>query len=116
MDLAPACATVAGMILENVSVSAQANIYFDGKVVSHSLTMADGTKKTVGVIFPGQYHFNTDSAECMEICAGTCAVALAGEDATQNFAAGQAFHVPAKSGFAISVEAEPCHYICSFLP
>jgi hypothetical protein len=46
--------------LENISLKLKANIYYDGGVVSHALTMKDGTRKTVGVIRPGEYHFNTD--------------------------------------------------------
>ena len=104
-----------GMILENVSVSAVANIYFGGQVVSHSLTLPDGSKKTVGVILPGTYHFKTDSAELMEICAGVCVVVLDGEEKSKIYVAGEAFQVPAKSGFSISVEEQSCHYVCSFL-
>ncbi|MEC8657279.1 MAG: pyrimidine/purine nucleoside phosphorylase, partial [Verrucomicrobiota bacterium] len=48
---------------ENVSVSAKANVYFDGKVVSHSITLSDGSQKTLGLIYPGSYHFNTAKAE-----------------------------------------------------
>ena len=53
-----------------VTAVAKANVYFDGKVVSHSLLFADGTKKTLGLIYPGQFHFGTDKAERMEIVAG----------------------------------------------
>ena len=37
---------------DNVSVVKKANVYFDGKCVSHTVVQADGTKKTVGVILP----------------------------------------------------------------
>jgi len=37
--------------LDNVSVVKKSNIYFDGKCVSHNVILADGTKKSVGVIF-----------------------------------------------------------------
>ena len=54
---------------KNVTVHAKANIYFDGKVVSHSIVLEDGSKKTLGIIYPGSYHFNTEQAEKMEIIA-----------------------------------------------
>jgi purine/pyrimidine-nucleoside phosphorylase len=103
------------MQIPHVSVSAKANVYFDGKVVSHSLTLADGSKKSVGVVLPGSYHFNTDAAEIMEIVEGGCAVILDGEQETRQVHAGESFQVPSKSGFSIQVQGAPCHYICSFL-
>ena len=58
------------MVFENVNAEALANIYFDGKVISHSLITQEGDKITVGLIYPGEYHFNTDLAERMEIISG----------------------------------------------
>jgi hypothetical protein len=99
-----------------VTVPTKANVYFDGGVVSHTLLFADGTKKTLGLIRPGTYHFGTDAAERMEIVAGACTVTLDGQTAAKNYGAGTAFDVPAKSGFTIVVPAGLCEYICSFLP
>ena len=98
-----------------VSVNAKANIYFDGKVVSHSLILKDGAKKTLGLIYPGSYHFNTESAEKMEIIAGHCCVTLDGTEKTNSYIENQAFEVPANSGFTIEVSDEICEYICSFI-
>jgi uncharacterized protein YaiE (UPF0345 family) len=100
---------------EGVTAVTKANVYFDGKVVSHAILFPDGSKKTLGLIFPGSYHFGTQAAERMEIVAGSCAVKLDGQNATQNYAAGQAFDVPANSGFGIEVTSGICEYICSFL-
>src|SRR6059036_3684042 len=99
-----------------VTAIAKANIYFDGKVVSHSLLFPDGSKKTLGIIYPGKFHFGTDKAERMEIVAGQCAVKLDGRTETTTWSAGQVFEVPAKSGFDIEVKSVLCEYICSFLP
>ncbi len=99
----------------NVTAVAKANVYFDGKVVSHSILLPDGSKKTLGLIYPGSYHFGTDKAERMEIVAGACTVKLTGSDASTAYGAGQFFDVPAKSGFDIQVESGICEYICSFL-
>ena len=98
----------------NVTVVAKANIYFDGKVVSHTLRFQDGTKKTIGLVYPGQYHFSTDAAERMEVTAGACQVKLDGQAAYSAYAAGSAFDVPAKSGFDIRVESGITEYVCSF--
>jgi uncharacterized protein YaiE (UPF0345 family) len=103
------------MQIANVSVQAKANVYFEGKVVSHTLLLDDGSKKSVGVILPGSYHFNTEAAEIMEIVEGSCTVVLDGEKQEQQVHAAESFRVPAKSGFSIQVEGAPCHYICSFL-
>ena len=99
----------------DVTVVTKANVYFEGKVVSHSVLFADGSKRTLGLIYPGKYHFGTDKAERMEIVAGECVTKLDGATFIASFAAGQAFEVPAKSGFDIEVKAGLCEYICSFL-
>src|SRR2546425_7523290 len=98
-----------------VTAVTKANVYFEGKVVSHSLLFPDGTKKTLGLIYPGQFHFGTDKAERMEIVAGQCTVKLDNQMATNSYSAGQTFEVPAKSGFNIEVNSGICEYICSFL-
>jgi uncharacterized protein YaiE (UPF0345 family) len=103
------------MNFENVTAVAKANVYFDGKVVSHSILFGDGSKKTLGLIYPGEYHFGTDAAEEMAITDGSCEVVLDGATATASYGAGTAFEVPAKSGFTIRVKEGICQYVCSFL-
>lgn len=98
-----------------VALQAKANVYFDGKVVSHTFRLADGTRKTAGIIFPGQFHFGTDAAERMEITDGECFVQLDGQTARTRYAAGQIFEVAAKSGFGIEVSAGLCQYVCTYL-
>lgn len=98
-----------------VTAVTKANIYFDGKVVSHSVLFPDGSKKTLGLIYPGDFHFGTAKAERMEIVAGDCVVKLDGGDAKTTYTGGQYFDVPANSGFDISVSSGICEYICSFL-
>ena len=98
-----------------VTAVAKANVYFDGKVVSHSIVFSDGSKKTLGLIYPGKFHFGTDKAERMEIVAGQCTVKLDGQTQVSTYGAGQAFEVPAKSGFDIEVAGGICEYVCSFL-
>lgn len=99
----------------NVTVNTKANVYFDGGVLSHTVLFADGSKKTLGLIRPGSYHFNTDAPELMEIVAGRCQVTNDGESNMATYADGSKFKVAGKSGFTISVESGICEYICSFL-
>jgi uncharacterized protein YaiE (UPF0345 family) len=98
----------------NVTAVAKANVYFDGKVVSHTLRFADGAKKTLGLIYPGEFHFGTDAAELMEIVAGSCRVRLDGSQEWKEYAGGTSFRVPAKSGFDIAVASGIAEYVCSF--
>ena len=99
----------------NVTAITKANIYFDGKVVSHSIVFADASKKTLGLIYPGTYHFGTDKAERMEIVSGSCEVKIDGSEVRTTYAGGKFFDVPAKSGFEISVADSICEYVCSFI-
>ncbi|MBI5276608.1 MAG: pyrimidine/purine nucleoside phosphorylase [Burkholderiales bacterium] len=99
--------------IDGVAVTTRANVYFDGKCVSHSITLADGTKKSVGVILPATLTFNTGTPEIMECVAGACEYKLAGSDQWVRSAAGEQFSIPANSSFEIRV-AESYHYICHF--
>lgn len=99
---------------DNVAVTKQANVYFDGKCVSHTVQFADGTKKSVGVILPSLLTFNTGAPEIMETVSGACRVKLAGATEWKTYSAGQSFDVPAHSSFDIEVSGEPYHYVCHF--
>ncbi len=103
------------MQFQNVTAVAKANIYFEGRVVSHTILFADGSKKTLGLIYPGKFHFGTDKAERMEIVAGECIVKLDGSAETLTYKAGTHFDVPANSGFDIEVAAGIGEYVCSFI-
>ncbi|MBK9218793.1 MAG: pyrimidine/purine nucleoside phosphorylase [Uliginosibacterium sp.] len=97
-----------------VSVVKKANVYFDGKCVSHTVVLADGTKKSVGVILPARLTFNTGAPEIMETVAGSCRVLLKGETEWKTYGEGQSFNVPANSSFEIEVSGEAYHYVCHF--
>jgi uncharacterized protein YaiE (UPF0345 family) len=99
--------------LHNVTLTTKSNVYFDGKCVSHTVLLADGSRKTVGVIFPSSLTFNTGAPETMEIVSGKCRVKLAGSDAWQNYEGGQQFDVPANSAFEIDT-VELLDYVCHF--
>jgi purine/pyrimidine-nucleoside phosphorylase len=99
--------------IDGVSVITKANVYFDGKCISHTLVLADGNKKTVGVILPSRLTFNTGAPEVMETAAGSCRVLFKGETEWQTFGEGQSFNVPGNSSFEIEV-TEPYHYVCYY--
>lgn len=99
---------------DGVSVVKKANVYFDGKCVSHSIVLADGTKKSVGVILPASLTFNTGAPEIMETVAGSCKVRLKGEAEWKTYGEGQSFSVPGNSSFDIEVKEAAYHYVCHF--
>ena len=98
---------------DNVSVVKKANLYFDGKCVSHTVLFADGTRKTLGVIFPSSLNFSTGAPELMEINAGKCRVRLKGEETWHDYGAGESFSVPGNSSFDIEA-LEILDYVCHF--
>ncbi|OPZ60278.1 MAG: hypothetical protein BWY88_00536 [Synergistetes bacterium ADurb.Bin520] len=99
---------------ENVTVLAKANVYFDGKVISHTVLFADGTRKTVGAVLPGEYSFGTGDREHMEIVAGTAEVLLPGSSTWTKVSAGEFFDVPGNSRFSYRCDGIS-EYICSYI-
>ncbi len=98
----------------NVTVAKAANVYFDGNVTSRTVTFADNTEKTLGVMMPGNYEFSTAKKELMEITAGSVEILLAGDTDWQEISSGQAFEVPANSSFKINAKTL-VDYCCSYL-
>lgn len=99
---------------DNVTVIKKANVYYDGKVTSRTVLLADGTRKTLGIILPGEYEFGTADKEVMEVLAGTLNVLLPGSEAWTTYAAGQSFEVPASSRFKVTAD-EVSDYCCSYI-
>ena len=97
----------------NVTDVREANVYFDGKVTSRTVVFPDGTRKTLGIMLPGDYEFGTDAKELMEILAGDLEVQLPGED-WQSFEGGTSFEVPGNASFKLKVNAVT-DYCCSYL-
>lgn len=99
---------------DSVTLDTVANVYFDGKCVSHGFVLADGTRKSVGVVLPAALTFGTGAPEIMECVGGACRVRLPGESEWREIAAGESFEVPGNSSFDIEVSGEPFHYICHY--
>ena len=98
----------------NVTVIKKANVYFDGKVTSRTVIFADGSSKTLGIMLPGDYEFNTADKELMEIMAGELEVLLPNADGWQTIKGGEAFEVAANAKFSLKVTAV-IDYCCSFI-
>ncbi len=99
---------------ENVEVELAGNSYFDGAVTSRTVNFADGSKKTLGFMLPGEYEFGTVAAELMEITSGDLDVKLPGSDVWVTVKGGESFDVPAESKFQVNVKSIT-DYCCSYL-
>ncbi|WP_417760787.1 pyrimidine/purine nucleoside phosphorylase [Shewanella sp.] len=99
---------------DNVSVTKQANVYFDGKVTSRKVTFADGSVKTLGIMQPGEYEFGTAAAELMEITAGDLEILLPNSTEWQKVVGGESFNVPANASFKLKIY-QLTDYCCSYL-
>ena len=100
--------------LENAVVTLKANVYFDGKVTSHTIENKDGARQTIGLIYPGTYNFNTGVAERMDIISGSCKVRVKGRSDWTAYNEGSYFEIPGKSSFDIVVEKGITEYLCSY--
>ncbi len=101
-------------VFNNVTVVKKANVYFDGKVISRTVLFDDGTKKTLGFMFPGDYTFDTADKEIMEILDGELDVKLPGRDEWVKIVGGESFEIPANAEFSMKV-TKPADYCCSYL-
>ncbi|WP_241387440.1 pyrimidine/purine nucleoside phosphorylase [Rhodococcus sp. CH91] len=97
----------------NVTLDPRANVYFDGKCVSHTFHLADGTRKSAGVILPASLTFGTGAPEVMELHSGACRVRQAGSEDWSSYGAGDSFAVPGDSSFDIEV-TEAVSYVCHY--
>jgi uncharacterized protein YaiE (UPF0345 family) len=99
---------------KGVTIVKKANIYFDGKVTSRVVIFPDGSRKTLGIMMPGEYEFNTDDKEIMEIISGDLEVLLPEEDGWRTIKGGETFEVPAQSKFELRIN-EITDYCCSYV-
>jgi hypothetical protein len=97
-----------------VTVIKKANVYFDGNVTSRTVVFADGSRKTLGIMFPGDYEFSADDKEIMEIMSGDLEVLTAASGGWKSVTGGETFEVPAKSKFSLKVK-RLTDYCCSYV-
>ena len=100
-------------IYKNVDVDKLANIYFEGKVISRNIFSKDGSKKTLGVMLPGEYEFNTESRELMEIISGKLNLKIKGNNDWKLITEGKDFSIPKNSSFKVEI-LELVNYVCSY--
>ena len=98
---------------KNVNVDKLANIYFEGNVISRNIFFKDGSRKTLGVMLPGKYEFNTEARELMEIISGKLNLKLQNYDDWKLIKDGMDFNVPKKTSFKVNV-LELVNYTCSY--
>lgn len=102
------------MEFKNATIVKKANIYFDGKVTSRTVLFEDGERKTLGIMLAGDYEFNTEASERMEVLGGEMSVKLPGESDYTLYKEGQSYVVPANSSFKMIVPAY-VDYCCNYL-
>jgi len=97
----------------SVSIRKKANVHYEGHSISHVIELADGTKKTLGVILPTNkaLTFKTHVPEHIEIISGKCTVQIGDEPEAKVYSSGESFHVPENSNFKIMTD-EVIDYIC----
>ena len=98
---------------KDVNVDKLANIYFQGNVISRNIFLKDGSRKTLGVMLPGKYEFNTEAKELMEIMSGKLNLKLQNDEDWKSIKDGMNFNIPKNSSFKVEV-LELVNYICSY--
>lgn len=88
------------------------NQYFSGKVVSIAFQTAT-LPATVGVMQAGEYVFNTEKKEVMQVISGALTVQLPDATSWSTFQAGQTFSIEAKQSFKVKTEIDSA-YLCTY--
>jgi uncharacterized protein YaiE (UPF0345 family) len=99
---------------EGVTVVKEANVYFDGKVTSRTILFSDGSRKTLGILLPGEYEFPTDEKEIVELLSGGLEFSLSEDHGWESVGPGESFEVPAQTKFKVKVK-EITDYCCSYI-
>ena len=99
--------------LKNVSLTKEANIYYDGKVTSRTVELDDGSIQSLGIMLPGEYTFGTNDAEIMEMMSGDLDIKLPGEE-WKTLNTPETFNVPANSSFDLKIKTVT-DYCCSYI-
>lgn len=101
------------MEFKNISISKEANILYDGNITSRSITFEDGSKKTLGIMLPGEYELNTVNKEVIDINSGVLEVMLPAEDWVE-YTAPATIEIAQNSKFKLRVSSL-VDYCCSFI-
>jgi len=98
---------------ENITITKEANIYYDGKVTSRTVEFSDGEIKSLGIMLPGEYTFSTNEAEIMEMMSGELEIKLPNEE-WKTLNTPETFNVPANSSFDLKIKTVT-DYCCSYI-
>lgn len=99
--------------IDNATIVKKANIYYDGKVTSRTVNLADGSTQSLGIMLPGEYTFGTNEAEIMEMLSGELDIRLLGEE-WKTLNTPETFNVPANSSFDLKIKTVT-DYCCSYI-
>ena len=100
-------------IIKNCTITKEANIYYDGKVTSRTITLKDGSSQSLGIMLPGEYTFDTDLAEIMEVMSGELEIKLPNEH-WKILNTPATFNVSANSSFDLRIKTVT-DYCCSYI-
>jgi len=98
----------------NITITCEANIHFNGDVTSRTIIFANGSAKTLGIMMPGEYTFATEKTELMQVLAGELSYRLDGSDEWLTVESGEFFGVPRCSLFDVKV-SKLVDYCCSYI-
>ena len=99
--------------IKNITIKKEANIYYDGKVTSRTITLNNGDTQSLGIMLPGEYTFGTDLAEIMEIMSGELEIKLPNEQ-WKTLNTPETFNVPSNSSFELKIKTVT-DYCCSYI-
>ena len=99
---------------DNVTIEKKANIYLEGKIISHTITFNSGEKKTLGIMMPGEYEFDTGDKEIIEVLEGRMMILLPQETEWKLFHKGEVFEIPGNSNYKLAI-GEVTEYCCSLI-
>jgi len=99
--------------IKNVTIKKEANIYYDGKVTSRSITLDNGDSISLGIMLPGEYTFATNEAEIMEMLSGELEIKLPNEQ-WKTLNTPETFNVPANSSFDLKIKTVS-DYCCTYI-
>jgi uncharacterized protein YaiE (UPF0345 family) len=99
--------------IDNATIVKAANIYYDGKVTSRTINLSDGTTQSLGIMMAGEYTFNTNEAEIMEMLSGDLEIKLPGQQ-WKRLSTPETFNVPANSSFDLKIRTVT-DYCCSYI-
>ena len=99
--------------IKNITIKKEANIYYDGKVTSRTITLEDGSIQSLGIMLPGEYTFGTNEAEIMEMMSGELDIKLPNEE-WKTLNCPETFQVPANSSFDLKIKTVT-DYCCSYI-